>query len=183
MDHVNAINVYQFLKEKYNNIKIRDQWIFKFDAGEERWETEAKRLIEEGKKPGFLSVRGVAKTLAMGSAIDEYWNKNLPNAIRVSGMTSNPPVEEMKKYGFYDTAERRRDKGQNLKVFNGRVYEPLKNVDKKFIAGVYKEHNLMDELFYLTGSCVASPLDQNWTDTACGSCWWCKEKYWAFGEY
>lgn len=183
MDHVNAINVYQFLKEKYQNVKIRDQWIFKFDAGEERWESEAKRLIEEGKKPGFLSVRGVAKTLAMGSAINEYWNTNLPNAIRVSGMTSNPPDEEMKKYNFYDNAERRRDKGQNLPVFNGRVYEPLKNVDKKFVAGVYKEYNLMDELFYLTGSCVASPLDQNWTDSACGVCWWCKEKEWAFGEY
>jgi 3'-phosphoadenosine 5'-phosphosulfate sulfotransferase (PAPS reductase)/FAD synthetase len=183
MDFVNAINVRQWFQEKFPEVKIHNHYMFKFDADVEPWISQAKDLIESGKKPGFASVRGVAKTLVMDHTVDTYQLKNIPNSQRISGMTANPPSEEMKSNNFYDMAERRRDKGQNLSVFKGKVYHPLINVDKKFVAGVYKEHGLMDELFYLTGSCVGSSEAQGWGQHGCGVCFWCNEKKWAFGEY
>ena len=183
MDFVNAINVRQYLQEKFPNVKIHDHYMFKFDADQEPWVSKAEALTAEGKKPGFASIRGLAKTLVMNHMINEYLDNNIPDAIRVSGMTSNPPNDVMENGNFFEIAARRRDKGQNLPVFNGRVYQPLINVDKKFIAGIYEEFSLMDDLFYLTGSCVGSPEKQDWGVRGCGECFWCKEKEWAFGEY
>lgn len=183
MDYLNAINVLQWFEDEFPEIDIRSPYIFKYNGREERWVKEAEELIASGKKPGFSSVAGVAKTVVMNKMINEYWFEHIPDAIRISGMTANPPIEDMKEFGFYDDRESRRDKGQNIPVFSGRVYQPLVNVDKKFVAGVFKEHGLMEELFKLTGSCIATPEQQNWGDSACGKCWWCKEKEWAFGEY
>jgi hypothetical protein len=183
MDYLNAINVCQYLQEKLPKAKIHSQYIFNFAADEEPWKSKAIELIESGKKPGFASIRGVAKTLVMNHEINKAWDELCPDAIRVSGMTANPPDDEMKKYDFYDLAERRRDQNEKRKPFNGRVYQPLTNVDKKFVSGVYNEHSLMQELFPLTGSCVGSPEQQEWGTKACGKCFWCKEKEWSFGQY
>ena len=50
-------------------------------------------------------------------------------------------------------------------------------MQKKAIAAGYEEHDLMDDLFPLTKSCV----DRN--KTPCFKCFWCYEKHWAFGMY
>ena len=183
MDYLNAINVNQWFQERFPNHNIHTTNIFNFDADEKYWREEAKRLIASGKKPGFTSVRGLAKTLVMDDNIKRLREVVAPDSIRVTGMTANPPEEDMKAGGFYDNAERRRDKGQQLPALRGKVYQPLINVDKKFVAGVFQEHHLMDDLFPLTGSCIGTPDMQNWGTEPCGRCWWCKEKEWAFGVY
>tara|TARA_Y100001970_G_C14176119_1_gene827071 strand:+ start:481 stop:1086 length:606 start_codon:yes stop_codon:yes gene_type:complete len=74
----------------------------------------------------------------------------------------------------------RTDNSINKSVWlrNNEVYAPYINLDKKDIAALYRSNNLMD-LFRLTSSCEAKEdLDHH-----CGECWWCKERYWAFGEY
>ena len=70
--------------------------------------------------------------------------------------------------------------GKNLdKAF----YEPFKNVDKKFIANIYKDYGLMDTLFPLTRSCESTdPEKCDDYKSHCGSCWWCLERKWAFGK-
>ena len=98
-------------------------------------------------------------------------------------MTCNPPIEVQKERGFYDVAERKRDPGDtganimdNIPA-GGQTYAPYLRVDKKFVAGVFKEHNLMDTLLPKTKSCA-------WSTTleTCGKCFWCNEKEWAFED-
>lgn len=183
MDYLNAINVNQWFQERFPNHNIHTTTIFNFDANEKRWREEAKRLMASGKKPGFTSVRGLAKTLVMNYNIRNIQDSIASDSIRVTGMSANPPDEEMKLNGFYNNAERRRDKGQNLSTLRENVYQPYINVDKAFVAGVFFKHDLMDDLFPLTGSCVGTPDVQNWGTEPCGRCWWCAEKKWAFGKY
>lgn len=62
---------------------------------------------------------------------------------------------------------------------SGKDYEDhnmITSYDKKWVAKMYKEHDLGNLLPY-TVSCVAD------TETPCKKCWWCKERYWAFGKY
>lgn len=53
---------------------------------------------------------------------------------------------------------------------------PWATVNKKFIAEQYKKFNLQ-HLSTITNSCIASAT------SPCRKCWWCKERYWAFGSY
>ena len=53
------------------------------------------------------------------------------------------------------------------------------NMDKKDLALIYKEHNLLSTLFPITRSCVTETMN---FDAHCGECWWCKERIWAFGK-
>lgn len=56
------------------------------------------------------------------------------------------------------------------------ILVPWAKVNKKFIAAQYEKFNL-GELSLLTRSCIESSVEP------CRSCWWCKERYWAFGSY
>ena len=53
---------------------------------------------------------------------------------------------------------------------------PFGGVDKKFIAYQYKRHELHG-LRAITVSCTAD------SKTPCQECWWCQERFWAFGDY
>lgn len=53
---------------------------------------------------------------------------------------------------------------------------PFCTVNKKFIAAQYRHFGLTD-LSNITASCVIS------SKTPCKECWWCEERYWAFGTY
>ena len=56
---------------------------------------------------------------------------------------------------------------------------PLSTYTKRDIAKLYKDNNLMEDLFPVTVSCVDDRKDLQ----PCKKCWWCKEKYDAFGMY
>lgn len=112
------------------------------------------------------------------------------------GVTQNPGEEVMKEFGFYDNREVKRDDNQrNLITAESRKplekidvptflwYAPFAFVTKQFIAEEYKKHGLLDELFPITASCVGYKEDTNFFTEPCKKCWWCKEKYWAFGSY
>jgi len=72
-----------------------------------------------------------------------------------------------------------------------KFYTPFINVDKRFVASMYSEYNVMDMLD-LTRSCEATPqppglvhtveYDPNFENQPCGKCWWCLERKWAFGH-
>jgi hypothetical protein len=60
------------------------------------------------------------------------------------------------------------------------IYKPLRNIDKKGVAELYKHFDVLDTLFPLTRSCELHTLD--FTDH-CGRCWFCLERHWGFGRY
>ena len=62
-------------------------------------------------------------------------------------------------------------------------FNPLGLLDKKGIAKLYKDNNLMDSLFPITRSCEWERAeDTNNFTTHCGMCWFCHEREWAFGR-
>lgn len=85
--------------------------------------------------------------------------------VALNFVTKNPPIK------LHDQQEPRRD---NKKA---KVRRPFARRDKKWVASLYEEYDLMEDLFPLTVSCI-SPWDE-----PCKQCFWCKEKKWAFGMY
>jgi len=120
----------------------------------------------------------------------------------LSGETLNPPIEDQIVLGV----EQRFVKNRNLKRINlcheydvngvtKWEYSPFRNSNKREVAEIYKELNLMESLFPLTETCETEPhvyeifgVDNNITYTApgiepCQCCWPCREKYWAYGVF
>ena len=84
------------------------------------------------------------------------------------GSTREPPAEDLKEMGIESI-------GRTELIRKGG---PVGAYTKKDVAELYNKHNLMDNLFPVTVSCVGNePI------THCKICWWCKERYWAFGRY
>ena len=59
-----------------------------------------------------------------------------------------------------------------------RAYIPWFNHNKKDIARMYDSLGVTDTLFPVTRSCE----NDEHIGSHCGSCWWCEERLWAFGN-
>lgn len=115
----------------------------------------------------------------------------------VSGITSNPVepgpifVEDAnnEQVDIVATGLPERNTGGVAPTFRknerGVWYTPFENVDKRFVAAMYEQNDAMD-LFPLTRSCEGVPdgsYNPEFEKTPCGTCWWCLERKWAFGEF
>ena len=112
--------------------------------------------------------------------------------VLLSGITTNPPVEIQKNFqwGVLEDVEKTRgnsvikEKVRYFTQVEDKIeYEflelkPFFEINKKEIAKLYKEKNLLESLFPLTRSCE----DKTFLDGHCGKCWWCEERLWAFGR-
>lgn len=107
-----------------------------------------------------------------------------------TGVTALPPVEVTDTFhtrSESDVIEERASRNSETLYRSGvgyTVYSPFKNVDKKTIAEIYENENLVDELFSLTRSCEWTPayIQPDPGIGHCGFCWWCQEREWAFGR-
>jgi hypothetical protein len=115
----------------------------------------------------------------------------------ISGITNNPVVEASvldingTAVDLVATGLPNRNVGEDAKALNIREdlewawYTPFHKVDKRFVASMYNQYNVMP-LFDLTRSCEVIPIgDYNpeFEKTPCGECWWCLERKWAFGRW
>jgi len=114
----------------------------------------------------------------------------------VSGITANPWVDanivdskgrtiNLNETGLHD---RNTGTSDELKVGDGGLafYTPFINTDKRFVAAMYDHYGVRDGLFPLTRSCEAIPegdFNPEFEKEPCGTCWWCLERKWAFGEF
>lgn len=119
----------------------------------------------------FLHQSGTDKIQLMRDI--EFSLKNKLELI-VSGTTQNPKGEFNEPNGPVDNRN-----GEFPELWDNWIYTPLINLDKREIANLYKEHNLMESLFPYTRSCVAVTKDFT---KHCGECWWCKERIYGFGK-
>ena len=188
-----AEKIVKWMKKEFFNNKIHDIQIFDFNDRTEDFVSFEKVDKITAQYPQFKGMRRtqVSKIIQVDRI---SWNimAKYPGAVRIDGMTRNPPTEEMKRLGFYVKAERRRAQdepiiqeyrtfesaGQSDLVHN--IYQIYANVDKKFIAAIYQEHNLMETLFPLTRSCVGTAKQTDNFTRECHDCFWCHEKKWAF---
>ncbi len=103
-----------------------------------------------------------------------------------SGITTNPPLEVQERFhwGILEDVEKKRGNTvvkETVRHFLKDGYEffeikPFFNLTKKELAVVYKEKELLNNLFPLTRSCekIGTVIGH------CGECWWCEERKWAF---
>lgn len=186
-DFVSSQMILQWMQDRFPDNNIQEHEWFEFDvqdpdlraAAEAAWEKE--KVMVNGKlveRCGRLS--GLVKILEIRKFTMATWHKHKRPLI-VNGMTGNPPVEEMKAHGFYDLRERRRDEGNPVKQYGGINYQPFVLYDKKFVADIYYQNDIMD-LYELTSSCVGSAAKTNYFSEPCNECFWCHEKKWAFSK-
>ena len=62
-------------------------------------------------------------------------------------------------------------------IIGDRLYKPWVNKNKQHIASIYRELGVEKELYPVSRSCEAWPLEGQ----HCGRCWWCRERIWGFG--
>jgi 7-cyano-7-deazaguanine synthase in queuosine biosynthesis len=120
----------------------------------------------------------------------EFYLKHKLVGIVYTGITQNPPIEISRNF-LMKTTETIRNPDQGDQPFladNNTLYRPWINENKKKIAELYKNDNLINILFPLTRSCEYNPKHNFFTNIVdpgfdhCGKCWWCQERQWAFGK-
>lgn len=168
-------NIFESIPVKNKIIEILDvEHIFNehiiYHAPSEGWQTKA-----------YLSMFATKNR--------ENIRNNLFQAL-FSGITTNPPreVQEQFQWGVLEDVESKRGshlmkdtvryftETENQIKYEFLEYKPFFNINKKDIAELYKENNLLESLFPLTRSCE----DRNFLQGHCGKCWWCEERRWAF---
>lgn len=97
-----------------------------------------------------------------------------------TGITANPSYEIQNTFctPSEENHERAPDQVRSVYSFNNQIYTPFTNINKKTIAKMYTELNLLDSLYPVTRSCESLNL----TEGHCGECWWCEERLWGFGR-
>jgi len=103
--------------------------------------------------------------------------------VMYSGITMNPPADDKT---ISKNKERSRDETSERLIVNDSLMclyiNPFFNINKKHIAEIYNQFNLIDTLFPLTRSCEGFAQDTGYYTYHCGKCWWCEERMWAFGR-
>jgi 7-cyano-7-deazaguanine synthase in queuosine biosynthesis len=98
------------------------------------------------------------------------------------GDTCYPPDEINRQFAEngHDVFQNMVDRNPNItrNTGLGPFYYPFTNHNKKKIAEIYTQENILD-LFSLTRSCES---EENIGTQHCGKCWWCQERMWAFGK-
>lgn len=184
LDAIAAGKIIEWIKNEFPNQKIKDLITFEFDDRDpEFYKTIPERVKHFPKSRNIwqLNNKQISKILQ----IDIHRSKileNYPEAFMTDGMTANPPLEIQEKYPImHKLAEKRRNPGTIHNNFqSNNFYKPFLNVDKKFVADVFKQNNLMDSLFKLTRSCVGDEFQTDNGKYECHRCFWCFEKKWAF---
>jgi 7-cyano-7-deazaguanine synthase in queuosine biosynthesis len=103
--------------------------------------------------------------------------QSMETRIKIMGLTDVPTPDSNLEIPVLPANDIRNSPAPR-ELWRGEMYFPFANLNKKDIANLYIEHNLLEKLFPITTSCES--LD-NVTEH-CGKCWWCKERQWAFNR-
>jgi 7-cyano-7-deazaguanine synthase in queuosine biosynthesis len=104
------------------------------------------------------------------------------------GTTMNPPDDIASKFTpAIDFDYTRKDSADNVMTYrDDKFYMPWANTDKKGIARMYRDENLIESLLPITRSCEYDPTCEYFDNVKdpglehCGECWWCKEREWGY---
>lgn len=93
------------------------------------------------------------------------------------GVTKNPPSEIFEDFAGIPPVDNRTG---NLPKYFDKSYRPLAKIDKKGVAELYQQFNLLETLFPITRSCEEKTLDFT---VHCKGCWHCEERIWGFKDF
>jgi hypothetical protein len=95
-----------------------------------------------------------------------------------TSIPSTTDLENFKNKLKEDIAARRNPSSiKPIHSHGNKLYHPFLNINKKDIKKMYNELGILNNLFPKTRSCESLTNFQN----HCGKCWWCEERFWAFG--
>jgi len=100
-----------------------------------------------------------------------------------AGITLNPPKDEVDIENLFIRDDERDPDGTIKPTVSprGRSFTPLANINKRGVAELYRNYDLMENLFPITRSCENVSVPH--TEPHCGTgCWWCLERKWGFGR-
>lgn len=171
-----AEEILYLIKQKLPNSNIGELYSFYIDCEDPEWIEKVKDI----PNPDGIKGAGWVKIHIMS-----YETKKIPVNLHINGLTANPPREVAEEWGFLEKCEERRfTRGApgSIETKNGKFYKPFVNIDKKWVAGMYHECGLMEDIYPLTISCVGSSRSTDYFSKPCGKCFWCFEKQWSFGS-
>jgi hypothetical protein len=193
-----AEKIVAFVRNALPDANIAEHYKFTFDRTCPILYKKAELINVPSWSMYPMSTMGVVKMVAMWEEEQIAIDNNMFSML-VGGITMNPPIEDMEsnwlppgwknKLGPKYELRRSRvspniylnDKSSQNRLMSS--YHPFVNVDKSFVAGLYKQEGLMDTLYPMTESCTGFAMATNWFTEPCRECFWCWEKYWAFGSY
>ena len=192
-----AIEISKFIKKRFPHSKINDIEVASYNDLDPKTYPRALKMIKENPEYKTLNEVQMSKCNQIDDTNNAFM-KMVGKPLRLDGMTANPPIDvrmafadRMKKhhptrnFGPFEVdrvqGEIRRDVHDKPEL-KYNVYQPFVNVNKRFVAGVFKENNLMDDLYPITRSCVGGGRQTNNFTEWCWQCFWCYEKDWAFNE-
>lgn len=164
--------IIKLMKDLFNNINLQPS-IFEYDS---KQKYDNKRNFIKDKIRKHLITGKYDLTLnaitSLPSKDELLKNTNLMR-LSVAQVTTENRNKTLDK-----------DEGPTYsKEFNCYHQRPFHNCDKKDIEKLYKKYDLMKNLYNLTQSCVGNSEKTKKGTIACKECFWCLEKYWAFGLY
>jgi len=181
-DADSAIMFIDKMQKEFPHANLKDIQVFEFDDKDPKHFADAKYCINHYERYKDMTVVGMVKILLIDRITRKLMLK-YDKPLRFDGMSKNPSEEEMIAGGFLDVSEPRRTHEDNWLTCFNQVYQPFINVNKKFIADIYFQHEfLLKEIYPYTKSCTGTAW---WTDNftrVCGKCFWCYERNWAFGD-
>ena len=179
---MNAKKVVSIVRDIFPKVNI-DKHIIKFLEGYGR---PSEEEIINGK-------RNFPKFKIMHDWHNQNW-KDGDYDLGIGFVTSHPYNAELKKFpALYKKSlligpedrtwtGRKNDKISPSKR-GGHWWLPFQNHTKRELAEYYEKYNLMNSLFPYTASCTGTAnKTKNYTEP-CKKCYWCLEKYWAFGMF
>ena len=168
-----AREIHQIISEMFPNVDIDPLYEFNIDVRDPDWIKTSKERHNKHNLPQSGFIKGL---------ICHYESSKMDVDYHINALTANPPREVCKELGFYERCEERRFSTDNETKLSS-MYKPFRNVDKKWVYGMYKKFDLMETLYPYTQSCVGYPEHTNYFTEPCKKCFWCHEKLWAFGTY
>ncbi|RPG31781.1 MAG: hypothetical protein CBB72_011485 [Muricauda sp. TMED12] len=179
-----AREIFQMMKERFPHVDIPDK-LYEFDIDvkdpKERARAMAhpmwKHHVAESKEGGATKRLICAHNEMLMRHKYKYWN------IFLNGMTAAPPQEICETWPIFVESRRYKVNLDGETFLNNVNYRPFRNVDKKWVAGMYEKEGLMEWLYPYTASCTGYQKETKSFTEPCKNCFWCREKYWAFGQY
>ena len=169
----------RFMKQKFKTLQIKNTRVFNFNDREYKYITH--KAVKRTKKKQFpgMNMRQVSKMVQLRSMSAKMRTK-YPLSFEIDAITANPSMQEMQEGNFGHFGERRRDLDEAANTMGAKRWQPFINVNKKFIADIYNQNGLLNNLFALTRSCTGNRYDTDNFTKECHKCFWCFEKRWAF---
>ena len=174
-------NAYKKIVNQYPNANIAPMRYFGIDIKDSIW-----REIFINDKNYVEPLESNIKNFIIDQYKKEYIATGITN-VNTFGTLMAPPKSECVKYGFdrFVQPYRWNPTGKEWNMVNVKIWQPLKFVNKKFVAGMFKKEGLMDWLYTYLNSCAGrDPIKtNNFTKPCKTECFHCYERKWAFDTY